>query len=423
MTRFNHHWPRVKQWTLRLAGFGFVQATVQAVGLVSGILLVRTLTKTDYAYFTLANTMQGTMSLLADVGISSGLSAIGGRVWHDRFRFGQLINTALHLRRSLLVFSMLVISPILLWMLLSNGATLGYAGIITATVLIGLSFQVTSGVLVVIPRLHLQIGRLQKLDMLMAVFRLGLILVAYLILLNTATAVLATIITFAVQYYVLKRWSRQTVDTTAPINMEDRTALWAIVRKQAPNDIYFCFQGQIMIWLISIFGSTKNIAEIGALGRLAVIFTIINTTMTSVILPRFARCQSAKLLKVRYLQILGCFVLFGLGMVLLAILFPIQLLYILGPKYMHLKAEVVLMVLSAAVGGVNGAIWSCNYSKGWIPASWIAISTGLATQVALLFVFDISTVRGVLLINIFALCSGIAINAWVATCELRRLQS
>jgi O-antigen/teichoic acid export membrane protein len=415
------HLPKAVYWSKILAQFGSIQLIVQAVGLVSGILLVRFLSKTDYAYFTLANTMQATMALLADVGISSGLSAIGGRVWHDRFRFGQLINTALHLRRSLLVFSQLVILPMLLWLLWSNGASLWYAGALTAIVIAGLHFQVTNGVLAVIPRLHLQIGRVQKLDMFFALGRLGLLFSAYFVLLNALTAVLAAIISFAIQSYILRRWARQTVDVSAPVNNEDRKALWAIVRRQAPNDIYYCFQGQIMIWLISVFGSTKNLADIGALGRLAVIFTIINSMMTSVILPRFARCHSGPLLKKRYLQIIGCFTLFGGGLVLAALVFPTQLLYILGPKYAHLKPEVALMVVSSVVSGIVGAMWACNYSKGWIPASWIAIPAQLITQLALMFVFDVSTVRGVLLLNIVAMAPCLIINSWVAMRGMRGL--
>ena len=73
-----------------VGSFAFVQAIVQFVGFLSGILLVRSLDKHEYAYFTIANTMQGTMNLLADIGISVGLVSIGGRVWQDRHRFGQL---------------------------------------------------------------------------------------------------------------------------------------------------------------------------------------------------------------------------------------------------------------------------------------------------------------------------------------------
>jgi hypothetical protein len=60
------------------------------VGFASGILLIRGLEQTEYAYFTIANTMQGTINVLADMGVSIGLMSIGGRVWQDRHRFGQL---------------------------------------------------------------------------------------------------------------------------------------------------------------------------------------------------------------------------------------------------------------------------------------------------------------------------------------------
>ena len=80
----------------RIVGnFALVQSAVQVIGFVSGILLIRRLDQREYAYFTITNTMQGTLNLLADIGISIGLVSIGGRVWHDRHRFGQLVNTAL----------------------------------------------------------------------------------------------------------------------------------------------------------------------------------------------------------------------------------------------------------------------------------------------------------------------------------------
>src|ERR1039457_1177875 len=78
-----------------VGSFAIVQGVVQVIGFLSGILLVRWLDQREYAYFTIANTMQGTINLLADIGISVGLVSIGGRVWHDRYRFGQLINTGL----------------------------------------------------------------------------------------------------------------------------------------------------------------------------------------------------------------------------------------------------------------------------------------------------------------------------------------
>src|SRR3954447_257976 len=111
----------------RLVGnFALVQAAVQVIGFFSGILLVRWLSQQEYASYTIANTMQGTINLLADIGISVGLVSIGGRVWQDRDRFGQLINTALNLRRKMGLAVILVITPILYLMLAKNGAAPRY---------------------------------------------------------------------------------------------------------------------------------------------------------------------------------------------------------------------------------------------------------------------------------------------------------
>src|SRR3954468_10016540 len=90
--------------------FAFAQAAVQLIGFASGILVVRQLSQREYAYFTIANTMQGTINVLADVGISIGVVAIGGRVWRDRQRFSQLIATALRMRRSLGALAIAVVT-------------------------------------------------------------------------------------------------------------------------------------------------------------------------------------------------------------------------------------------------------------------------------------------------------------------------
>src|SRR4051812_27255478 len=139
----------------RLVGsFAFVQVLVQLVGFASGILLVRYLDQREYAYFTIANTMQSTMNVLADIGISVGLISIGGRVWHDRHRFGQLIITAQKLRWKLGGIAILVITPILYFMLARNGAPARYSVILLVLILLGISAQLSLGVLGVVPRLR-----------------------------------------------------------------------------------------------------------------------------------------------------------------------------------------------------------------------------------------------------------------------------
>jgi hypothetical protein len=121
-----------------VGNFAAVQAIVQVIGFLSGILLVRSLSQREYAYFTIANTMQGTINLLADIGISVGLISIGGRVWHDRHRFGELINTALSVRRKLGAIAIVIVTPIMYFMLVKNGMSIPYALILILVVLGGL---------------------------------------------------------------------------------------------------------------------------------------------------------------------------------------------------------------------------------------------------------------------------------------------
>src|ERR1700730_4192658 len=111
----------------RIGNYAAVQMAVQVLAFASGILLVRWLPQQEYAYFTIANAMQATLNLLAHIGIIIGLISIGGRVWQDRHRFGELINTGLSVRRKLAAAAIVIVAPILYAMLTRNGASFFYA--------------------------------------------------------------------------------------------------------------------------------------------------------------------------------------------------------------------------------------------------------------------------------------------------------
>src|SRR6202022_4850724 len=152
-----------------VGNFALVQAGVQIIGFLSGICLVRWLPQQEYAYFTIANTMQGTINVLADIGISVGVISIGGRVWQDRHRFGELIRTGLLVRRQLAGVAFVIVAPILYAMLVRNGASSLYALLLIVIVLIGFSIQLSIDVFAVVPRLRSDIARIQTIDFVCAV--------------------------------------------------------------------------------------------------------------------------------------------------------------------------------------------------------------------------------------------------------------
>ena len=289
-----------------VGNFALVQSAVQLIGFVSGILLIRHLDQREYAYFTIANTMQGTLNVLADIGISIGLVSIGGRVWTDRHRFGQLVNTALALRRKLGLVAVLAVVPILYYLLVKNGASTNYTALLILAVLVGLGVQLSIGVLSVVPRLRSDIVKIQKIDLTGAVARLLVLVALMYLFLNGAVALAVGSATLLLQYWMLHRYVAAVIDLNAPENADDRAAMRGFIRSQAANAIFFCLQGQFTVFLISIFGrQVSSIAEVGALGRLAMIFAVLSHLLANVFAPAFARCQDARKLCWQYTGVVG----------------------------------------------------------------------------------------------------------------------
>jgi hypothetical protein len=196
-----------------------------------------------------------------------------------------------------------------------------------------------------------------------------------------------------------------------------------IIKGQAANSAFFCFQGQITVFLISVFGArAASVAEVGALGRLAMIFTVVSHLLANVFVPAFARCQSIRKLRLEYAAIVGGVAAFSLLVVGAAFLFPGQFLFVLGNKYSHLRAELLLMVGGAVVNAMTGTLWSLNASKAWVGGSWLYIPLTLATQVALIPYTDFSSVTGVLTFNLISAVPNVLLNLVLSYRGFRTLQ-
>lgn len=388
-----------------------MQAVVQFLGFLSGILLVRSLDKHEYAYFTIANTMQGTMNLLADIGISVGLVSIGGRVWQDRHRFGQLINTALSLRRKLGAVAILVVTPILFLLLVKNGAPVSYAALLIGLCLVGVLIELSIGVLGVVPRLRSDIRVIQRIDLTGAITRLLLLVGLVFVFLNAGVAVAVASATLLLQYTLLRTYAAKVVDLNAPENAEDRQTIAKLIKHLAANAVFYCLQGQITIFLISFFAHRASaVAEVGALGRLAMIFAVLSNLLANVFAPAFARCHDPRQLRRLYVGIIGIVAAFSLLVVAGAAFFPDQFLFVLGNKYAHLHRELLLMVGGAVLSALTGTFWALNASKAWVAGAWLYIPLTLLTQVALIPFTDFSSVSGVLIFNLYSAIPNLLLN-------------
>jgi O-antigen/teichoic acid export membrane protein len=405
--------PKIYSWLKILAKFISVQFAVQVLSFLCGILIIRNLSKQEYAYFIIANTLQSAMNALADVGVSIGITSIGGTIWQDPYRFGQLLKTGMQLRIYFAVATVVTVTPILCWMLLSNGCSPFFAVLIVSAILIELYFYLIHGIFSVVLRLNSLIEQIQNLDLIVILCRLVLLTAAYFSVINVVSVVFASTIASGLQAYLVKKWTENKIRLDVPISLEYREKMIKISKTLLPSAIYFSLQGQISVFLISIFGSTTNIADIGALSRLAIIFALINSVINQILVPSFARCQTNRLLLL-YLQIIGSYSAVGIAVIGVVILFPHQILWVLGQGYANLSNELILMIISTVFINLVSLMWSLNATRAWIEHSWIYIPATLLTQVLLLTQLDLSTVAGVIYFGMLSMCPFLVVNLWLS---------
>jgi O-antigen/teichoic acid export membrane protein len=404
----------VQKWFPILVKFTSIQVIVQTLGFAAGILIVRGLPKREYAFYTIGNTMLATILLLADSGISSALTAIGGRVWQDSHRLGSLLTTALQLRRQLAMLTVFVVVPVLIWLLRQNGANaLVTVGLVLA-VLAGSGLELITRIYAVVLRLRSEIRQIQNQALMAALVKLAAVGIALFIFFNAIVAIATVVLGYAVQFWMLRRWVRREIDTSAPGDPAMRSEIIAVLRRQGPHSVYYCLQGQITVWLISVFGNSESVANVGALGRLVAVFALLSTVMIEVVLPAFARIRSANQLRQRYFQILfGYSAISALSLGVVA-MFPGQILSVLGRQYSDLRSDGILMAACAVVSTISGLLWAINSSRAWIVSPAVLIPCTIAVQATLASILDLSTVRGVLLLTMYSWVPSIVLSLWLA---------
>jgi len=407
-----------RKWAPLLARFTIVQAVVQVVGLTAGLLIVRALPKREYAFYTIANTMLATILELADSGISGALAAIGGRIWQNGRQLGSVLNTALQLRRQLAAITIFVVVPVLAWLLRENGASLLVIAALIAAVLVGSGLELVTRIYSVALRLRSEIRQIQKQAFMAALAKLAVVAAALFIFFNATVAIVAVVVGYAVQFEMLRRWVQREVDRSAPRDPAMRSEIVSVLKRQAPHSIYYCLQGQIMVWLISIFGNSDSVANVGALGRLALVFALLSSVTVEVVLPAFSRIQSLHQLRRRYFQIVVGYLGFAVLLVAVVALFPGQVLSVLGHQYSNLHAEGILMAACGVTTTTAGLLWATNAARAWVVPPALLIPCTLVLQAVLVVVLKLSTVRGVLLFGLWTCVPSILFSIGLAVTKM-----
>jgi len=395
------HYDKAIHWGKLVSITGSVQIIIQVVGFVSGVMIIRLLPVQEYALYTIANTMLGTMTLLADGGISTSVMAEGGKVWQDKKKLGIVLKTGLELRKKFAIGSLLISLPILFYLLLHNGASLLTSILITTSLIPAFFAALSDTLLEIVPKLHQDILPLQKNQLSVGIGRLILTGLTIFIFPWTFVAILASGIPRIYGNIKLRKISESFVDKEQTSDPIVQKVILKVVKRNMPGAIYYCISGQISIWLISLFGNTTSIAQIGAIGRIAIMLGIVNTLFSTLVVPRFSRIQNQpeKLINI-YTKLLLLISTLSILIILASYLFSNQILWILGENYLKLNYELVLLIISSSINLIMALSLNLTLNRGWVLNPIISISLQIIPTIIGCIVFNISTLTGVLYMNI-----------------------
>ena len=377
---------------------GSTQVIVNGVAILSGFVIVRLLSIEEYAYYTIANTMLSTMVLLSDGGINVGIMSEGGKVWEDKDRLGVVLKTGILLRKKFSIYGLLVTLPILIYLLLDHGASIWGCVFISLAIIPAFLASITDKIYEVPVKLHQDVKFLQMNSLYVSIGRLLLTVILLFLFPLTFLAVLANGVPRVVGNFNLKKIASKFMSPLEKLELDEdvKESVLRVVKKEMPTTIYYCISGQLNIFLLSFFGTTASLATFGALGRVSAATAIFTSIIATLLVPRFARLKKNKT-KVVTNFLLYQFLIIGtcIAFVFFVYLLSDQILFILGDNYSGLNYELVLITVSSCLAVVSSSANNLMSARSIILSPIFLICTTLIVQIVGVFIFDVSTISGV----------------------------
>jgi O-antigen/teichoic acid export membrane protein len=389
---------RLYRWSTILGGFAVVQLLVQALNALAGFLLVRAMEKPDYAWFTIASGMSAALSILSDSGVGNAVTSIGGRIWQDHASLKGLVQAAMRLRWRLTILASAIVACASIWLLRRNGAGFWVSCCLTLLVIAPIWQVSTTAVFNVVNRLHSRTRELQVADLVPAVVRTVLTAgMALLGVLTPATALAAVLIAQMLQYFIVRRQVISLLGVELePTDVEVHSvAIWKLVRQLMPNCVFICIQGQLTTWLISAFATSSEVADLGALSRISIIYAVLGGPLTQYVCPAFARAREPRRLWIMAATLMAVMLAISCLLLLFCWFKGEWFLWLLGAKYASLHHELLLVLGGAAISSLGASVWGLNIARGWLYMAWLNIPLTLGVQTAAACLISLNSVQGV----------------------------
>jgi len=376
---------RLKKLLKIITNFFSFQILIQAVDAFSGILIVRALSKVEYAYFGIASVMAVSIVNISIGGIGSYLISEGVRLKNYINKFSQLFADIEYFiaKKKWIVIGISI--PLFCWLFIKNDLAsfrlTFFLPLIVLDVLMRIRIQLYQAVF----NLWEKYNTVQLITLCGSISRITLVvLVTFYPNVVGEFAYLGLLLSYAVQLTLFKKYCKPYI-LSRPPNLQERiTPLNKLYYSQLPVNLYNYFDAQIVIFILTFLGSTSLLADVNAAGRLSLFVVAVNAFVNNFVIVQFAKIQN----KIKFIKLLLFTSILFLLLYIIAILaikkWPHPFIWLIGAKYSNIAPFLYLTVLVICIGNFSGFIYAVNYSKMWITKNWIAIPFTIFLQVVLL---------------------------------------
>lgn len=402
---------RVKRWTGILAAFFSAQSAVQLLGIGAGLLFVNFLPVEQFALYTLANSVLAFFTTASDLGSTTSLVYFYRTSSDDPAAFQALQAAVISLRRTAFAVGAVIASIALPAVATVRGLPLRDALFCTAGVLSAVWFQIEASLGVLILRLQHRFGRSYRAEVGGALMRLAL--AATLVVSGGRMAWLAVLSGACATGLValLARAPRRPSTHAMP---EARRRVVRYLLPSLPSGLYFSIQAPLIVFLSATFGSTRSIAEVGAIGRLGLLVGVFSSLTGVVFLPHLAKLRDEHQFRIRAVQFGFLLLAVGATLFLAAGLAPRMFLTLLGPNYKGLHGELLLVVATSGINLIGGYCVAVNLSRAWNRWETISVIVYALCQAALIAVLPLGTARGVLRFGLASAAIGLMLQMTIS---------
>ncbi len=404
---------RVRTWIGILSAYLTTQTITQLTGIAAGLLFINFMPVREFALYTLALSVITFFNFVTDLGSTTSLLHFYHRSAKGEGDFRPYYEAVLSLRRN--VFWLGAAGVAILFP--RAAAVKGYGAweiaLSTIGILLCVGFQILSSLRLLDLRLANFYGRSYRAELAGAGVRLlwalGMIAASLLV---AWAGVLASALAAGTVALLARRATRPEplVLDLAPYRRQVLRYLFPTL----PSALYFAVQGPLTVWLAATFGSTRNMAEVGALSRLAMVVGLFSALIGVVFLPRLSRITNDRLYLTRYLQFGAALAGVVVALLTAAALFPQLFLLVLGGRYAGLRRELLLVVAGSGMSLLGGYVVNVNLARLWTRWQGLTLVAEIAVQIVLVKILPLSTTAGVLALGLLGTATGVVLQMMIA---------